>query len=84
MFAYQVFKGDSDKHGRQIYELIATYLDMEKALLHCSEIVAATPLYGDDLDECDYAVNNLGVRCWDAVGWERLTICEMRTIEITE
>ncbi len=31
MKAYQVFEGDTDKHGRQTYNLVATYLDREKA-----------------------------------------------------
>jgi hypothetical protein len=84
MFAYQVFKGDCNKHGNQIYELVATYLDIEKAISHCNQIVSSTPLYGDELEEGDYVNNNLIVRYWDAVGWERLTICEMRTIQITQ
>ena len=31
MTIYQVYSGDTDKHGRQTKEYLATYLDKEKA-----------------------------------------------------
>ena len=82
MKAYQVFEGDTDKHGRQIYELVATYLDKEKALQRCKEIAEATPLYGDVLEESCYA--NGKVKSWTAIGWERVDIAEFREIQIIE
>ena len=54
MKAYQVFKGEQDKHGRQRYDLVATYLDKEKALAHCKQVVESTTLYGDVLEEGEF------------------------------
>ena len=83
MKAYQVFKGDTDKHGRQIYDLVATYLDKEKALQHCKEIAEATPLHGDVLEESEFYANGR-YKSWTAIGWERVDIAEFREIQITE
>ena len=83
MKAYQVFKGDTDKHGRQMYDLVATYLDKEKALQHCKEIAEATPLHGDVLEESEFYANGK-VKSWTAIGWERIDIAEFREIQITE
>ena len=47
MKAYQVFKGELDKHGRQHYDLMATYLDKERALAHTKQIAESTPVYRD-------------------------------------
>jgi hypothetical protein len=83
MKAYQVFKGDTDKHGRQTYDLVATYLDKEKALQYCKEIAKSTQLYGDVLEEGEYYANGK-VKCWTAIGWERVDIARFEEIEITE
>ena len=80
MKAYQVFKGDTNKHGHQYYELIATYLDKQRALDHAEKIVNGTPLYGDTLESYD----NGKYKCWDAIGWERVTIVKFREIDIIE
>jgi len=83
MKAYQVFEGDTDKHGRQIYNLVATYLDREKALQHCKQIAETTPLYGDVLEESEFYANGR-IKCWTAVGWERVDIARFEEIGITE
>ena len=83
MKAYQVFEGDTDKHGRQIYNLVATYLDREKALQHCKQIAESTPLHGDVLEESEYYANGR-IKCWSAIGWERVDIARFEEIEITE
>ena len=83
MKAYQVFKGELDKHGRQYYELIATYLDRQRALNHTAKIAVETPLYGDTLEEGEFYGHGK-YKSWDAIGWERITIAEFREIEITE
>jgi hypothetical protein len=83
MKAYQVFKGELDKHGHQRYDLIATYLDKDRALTHCKEIVANTPLYGDTLEEGEFYGSGK-FKSWDAIGWERTTIAQFEEIEITE
>jgi hypothetical protein len=84
MKAYQVFEGDTDKHGRQIYNLVATYLDKEKALQHCKQIAERdTLLHGDVLEEGEFYANGR-IKCWTAVGWERLNIARFEEIEITE
>jgi len=83
MKAYQVFQGDTDKHGRQTYDLVATYLDREKALQHCKEIAEATPLLGDVLEESEFFANGK-FKDWTAVGWEIVDIARFAEIEITE
>ncbi len=83
MEVYQVFKGEIDRNGHQIYDLVATYLDREKALQHCKHIAECTPLYGDILE-----VNNFDEKSrsksWDAVGWDRVTIALFQEIDIIE
>ena len=81
--AYQVFKGDTDKHDNQIYDLVATYLDKEKALQHCKQIAETTQLYGDVLEESEFYANGR-YKCWTAIGWERVHIAQFREIQITE
>jgi len=83
MKAYQVFEGDTDKHGRQIYNLVATYLDREKALQHCKQIAESTPLHGDVLEEGEFYANGR-IKCWSAIGWESVDIAQFEEIEITE
>ena len=83
MKAYQVFKGELDKHGHQRYDLIATYLDKQRALDHCKQIAEAEPLYGDILDEGEFYGGGK-YKSWDAIGWERVTIAQFEEIEITE
>ena len=80
MKAYQVFKGELNKHGHQRYDLMATYLSKDKALQHCKEIADATPLYGDVLEEGEYYGNGKYKSWW----WERVTIAQFEEIEITE
>ena len=83
MKAYQVFKGDTDKHGRQIYNLVATYLDKDRALQHCKEIAESTQLYGDTLEEGEFYTDGK-YKSWTAIGWERIDIAQFEEIEITE
>lgn len=82
MKAYQVYKGDLDKHGRQYYELVGTYLDSQKALDHAKSIAESTPLGDEKLESGFYAKGKC--KSWDAVGWERVTVAEFREIEIIE
>ena len=84
MKAYQVFEGDIDTYGRQTYELVATYLDKEKALQHCKEIAEATPLHGDVLEEREFNVNGRLIRNWCAIGWGIVDIARFVEIEIIE
>lgn len=83
MKAYQVHSGEYDKHGRQRYDLVATYLDKEKALAHCRQIAEATPLYGDVLEESEWC-GGLKYKYWVAIGWDRVTIAKFEEIDITE
>ncbi len=83
MKAYQVFKGELDKHSHQRYDLIATYLDKEKALAHCAQIATDTPLYGDTLEEGEFYGGGK-YKSWDAIGWERVTIAQFEEIDIIE
>jgi len=83
MKAYQIFQGDTDKHDRQTYELIATYFDKDRAFNHAETIARETKLYGDVL-EFDGWWNEGKKASWSAIGWERITIAEFREIDITE
>ena len=83
MKAYQVHKGEENKHGHQDYELQATYLNKEKALEHAKKLVEETPLYGDKLIESDWYGNGK-YKSWTAHGWGYVTICLIEEIEITE
>jgi hypothetical protein len=84
MKAYQVFKGDENKHGFQDYELVATYLSKEKALEHAQKVVDETPLNGDVLHENDWYGPNKQYKSWTAQGWGFVCICRIEEIEITE
>lgn len=83
MKAYQVFKGDTNKHGFQEYELVATYLDKDKAFEHAEKIARETPLMGDVL-EFDGWYGEGKYASWSAIGWDRVTISRLEEIEITE
>jgi hypothetical protein len=83
MEAYQVFKGDIDKHGREYTELIATYLDKQRAFNHVEQIAKEAPLYSDIL-EFDGWYGDGKYCSWSAVGWDRTCIALLTTIEITE
>jgi hypothetical protein len=83
MKAYQVYKGEQDKHGRQHFDLIATYLDKQRALDHAEKIAKETPLYGDILEYDGWYGE--GKYCsWSKGGWEITTISQFREIDITE
>ena len=84
MKAYQVYKGEENKHGHQDYELQATYLSKEKALEHAQKIVDETPLYGDTLIDNDWYGSNKQYKSWTARGWEYVTICLIEEINIIE
>ena len=76
--AYQVFKGEEDKHGHQRYDLLATYFDKAKALEHCKQIVEDDEFKNEYIRVDDYP----SCRSWTAVGGSYVTICELREIEI--
>jgi SRSO17 transposase len=84
MKAYQVYKGDLDEHGHAYtYELIATYLDKNRAFEHAKQIADETPLYGDKLEFDGWHGN--GKYCsWSAMGWDTMIISRLTEIEITE
>jgi hypothetical protein len=85
MKAYQVFKGDEDKHGFQQYYLIETFLDFKKAEFKFAEIVNSTPLYGDELEIHSHSVNDEVISLYaTARGWTFVDIAKIEKIEITE
>jgi hypothetical protein len=83
MKAYQVFLGDVDKHGRQQYNLVATYLDRQRALDHAKKIADETPLYGDELVEGEFTKDGKS-KFWHAWGLEWIGLARFEEIEITE
>lgn len=78
--AYQVFSGDTDKHGHQCYDLQATYFDRDRALEHCQRILAADALKSEHIEP--YETANGKYLSWQAIGWDIVTICKMEEIEI--
>lgn len=82
MKAYQVFKGDFDKHGRQYYDLDSAFFSKEKALQRCKEIVE------DDEFKNEKVVGEWfgdgKYKSWDIMGYDIITICKFEEIEITE
>jgi hypothetical protein len=83
MKAYQIFTGDFDKHGRQYYELHSTYFSKERALDKCKELIGADEYKLEQIEESEWYGGGK-YKSWDALGWERMTICQFREIEITE
>ena len=84
MKAYQIFTGEYMETGDYThFELVATYLDKERALKHCEELVEKTPLYGEKLIENDF--NEItGIKDWDTYGWNISTIVRLKEIDIIE
>ena len=83
MKAYQVFRGDFDKHGRQRFDLVATYLDRQRAIDHTEKIAQETPLHGDVLEFDGWWAENKYCS-WSAIGWEKVVLSQFEEIEITE
>jgi hypothetical protein len=81
MKAYQVYSGDTDKHDRQTYELVATYLDRDAALTHAYQIADKTQLYGDELVESEWDADKT-CKTWYARGWEFVGIAKFKEITI--
>ena len=79
--AYQVFKGDTNKHGFQIFELVATYFDKQKAFDHAKSIAESTELYGDKLEDSGWYCDETCFE-WYAIGWETVIIARINEIRI--
>lgn len=86
MTIYQVYSGDTDKHGRQTKEYLATYLDKEKAIEHCHEIVNKLKLQGEDIEEGEWGKDSNIERgiIWTAKGWDYVDICYLYERSITQ
>ena len=84
MIAYQVFSGETDKHGRQTYDLQGTYLDKEKALDHCQCIIENDTLNNEQLEKHIATDGKTFSISWNAIGWDIVTVCQMNEITITE
>ena len=81
MIAYQVFKGENDKHDRQMWELEATYTSKDRAQQHADKIVSETKLYGSALVDEGWKHND-SYRVYYAHGWDYVGICKIEAIEI--
>ena len=90
MKAYQVFSGGLDKHGREYQELVATYIDKQRAFDHAEKIANETPLYGDILEFDVFYGDGKHASCTvftinsNSTGWERVTIARWEEIEVIE
>ncbi len=80
MKAYQVHSGDTH-HGYQVWDLKGTFFDEGKAEELALEIVAGIPLYDDALEDTGWVD---GGRHFYACGWDRIGICKIVEIMITE
>lgn len=86
MKIYQVYSGDTDKHGRQTEDYLATYLDKEKALEHCRQIVAALVEKGEHIEEGKWGKEDSlesGI-IWTAHGWDYVDVCYLYERSITQ
>ena len=86
MTIYQVYSGDTDKHGRQTKDYLATYLDHAKALDHCYEIVNKLKMQGEIIEEGAWGKEG-GIEkgiIWTAVGLEYVDICYLYERFITK
>ncbi len=84
MKAYQVFEGEYEEMGDYThFELVATYLNKERALEHCRKLAEEYPLCGDQLIESDFN-EKYGIKDWDVRGWDIVTIVRFKEIDITE
>lgn len=86
MKIYQVYSGDTDKHDRQTEDYLATYLDKEKALEHCRQIVAALEEEGEDIEERKWGKEDnieSGI-IWTAHGWNYVNVCYLYERFITK
>lgn len=79
--AYQVFKGDIDKHGFQRYDLVATYFDKDKALKHCIELSKEESFQNETIAESEW-LGDGKYKSWDVIGWDIITIVKFEEIEI--
>jgi hypothetical protein len=89
MKAYQVFKGGTDKHNRQCWDLAATYLNKAKALEHTTQIISEVKLdEGETLEESEWKLNGTYKIWWvvdgSPMGWSSVGCCKINEIEITE
>jgi len=84
MIAYQVFSGDTDKHGRQTYDLQGTYLDKAKALDHCQCIIENDTLKNEYIEKHVLLSKETESISWTAIGLDIVTVCQMNKITITE
>lgn len=90
MKAYQVFKGEENKHGFQEYDLQATYLSKEKALEHAQKLVADTLLSDNEhIEEANWSDNGkykswyIPDYAWGEV-YKRIHICRVEEIDIID
>jgi len=86
MKIYQVYSGDTDKHGRQTQDYLATYFDRDKALSHCYEIVNKLKFEGEDIEEGKWGKEDsveTGI-IWTAKGLEYVDICYLYERSITQ
>lgn len=85
MKAYQVFKTNFHRVDERRYELVATYLDKQRALDHIEEIAKNVPLKeGETLVDGKW-YNGGTYKSWLINGkWTTLTASSVQEIEITE
>jgi hypothetical protein len=81
MKAYQVHTGDENKHGHQVYNLVSTYLNKEKALEHCQQIVGEYKRLSEE-EVSEHEEENGKWILWVAAGWGYVVVCKMDEIEI--
>jgi hypothetical protein len=82
MKAYQVFKGDTDKQGRQYYELLAMYFDKDRALHHCRRLAEEEAKRNALVEE--HPSRDGKSIAWCAVVRESVGIAKFTEIEIIE
>lgn len=77
MKIYQIYSGDTDKHGRPTQTYLATYLNRDEALAHCDEIINRLKAEGEIIEEYPWGGEESTEKgiTWIAKGWDDITIC---------
>jgi hypothetical protein len=81
MKIFQVFTGELNKHGSQVYELQATYMSAFRAVHHCDMLVGEyQSTYGITIE----STQGEGYKLWREVGWDIVTVVKLEEIEVIE
>ena len=79
MKAYQVFKGELDSNEITQWDLVATYLNKDKALEHANKIVDEADPVNNEIIGGEWTDDG---KYWYEIGWTMTGICKIKEIEV--